>query len=239
MRTFLEELKQTKTFTFQKISKYTYTNSDELFDGFTPLFAFTICYMRSRRGAECGYCWLNTYRWTSLTPRQNSCYCDNPEYIIGNIVVSCVGDPIKTKPDETIYKIDFIRDYCIKSDLNNLFYRNDYYKVADTNYLYKKTIFSIYNSMDENDEISKKLVDEIFNFKYLEYSKKEWKEDEESFDLNYYGNFFQEFSGKESREKYFSCFVDILNNILNAQSQIEKKENPHIGMKKKLKFQSV
>jgi hypothetical protein len=90
--------------------------------------------------------------------------------------------------------------------------------------------------MDENDEISKKLVDEIFNFKYYEYSRKEHGE---YYDLNYYGNFFQEFSGRESRDKYFSCFIDILNNILNTQPQTETKENPHIGMKKKLKLQSV
>jgi hypothetical protein len=229
MRTLLEELKKTKTFTFQKISKYTYTNSNELFDGFTPIFTFTIYYMPFRRD-ECGYCWQNRYRWALHPPRQNSCYCDNPEYIIGNIIVSCVGEPITTKPDETIYKIDFIRDFCIKSDLDNLFYRNDYLNDSSNNYIYKKTIFSIYNSMDENDEISKNLVDEIFNFKYNEYTR---KENEESYDLNINGNFFQEFSGRESREKYFSCFIDILNNILKAKSQIEKKENPHIGIKKK------
>jgi hypothetical protein len=172
MTTFLEELKKAKTYTFQKISKYTYTNSDELFDGFTPLFTFTIYYMPFRRD-ECHYCYNKKHGLGYIQVRQNSCYCDNPEYIIGNIIVSCVGNPIKTKPDETIYKIDFMSDFCYKLDLTNLFYRNDYYKVAATNYYYKKTIFSIYNSMDENDEISKKLVDEIFNFKYYEYSRKD------------------------------------------------------------------
>jgi hypothetical protein len=236
MTTLLEELKKAKTYTFQKISKYTYNNSEELFDGFTPLFTFTIYYNQSLR-KDCSYCWQNRYRWRSnFRPRQNSCYCDNPEYIIGNIVVSCVGNPIKTKPDETIYKIDFMSDFCYKLDLNNFNLRTHYFKDSSNNYIYKKTIFSIYNSMDENDEISKKLVDEIFNFKYAEYIRKEF---EEHYDLNYYGNFFQEFSGIESREKYFSCFIDIINNILNVQSQTETKENPHIGMKKKLKFQSV
>lgn len=233
--TFLHEMQKHKTYEFEKISKYTYENAFELFDGFTPLFTFTI-YYDDVWDDECNHCFYKYHNNMKIKVPQNSCYCDNREYFIANIIVSAVGNPIKTNPHETIFKIDFISAYCLKSEMNNIFYRSNFKVIND---IHKRTIFSLYNSMDENDEISKNLVDKIFNKEYASHVERDKINEithKKHHDLHIYGNFFHEFNGKESREKYYSCFIDIIKNILQSKPQTETKENPHIGMKRKIKI---
>lgn len=250
MYTFINQMDQTKLHSFKKISQYSYNNTNIDFNGFTPIFTFTISYNPHMK--ICNYCLRNNNKYFNILEYEyycdeniyykirdvyddygDSCNCDNPIHLIGNIIVSGVGNPIKTTPDETIYKIDFQNDFCFKSELNNFFYRYDY--GINTSKLYNKTTFSVYNSMDENDEISKKIVDDIFNLKYFEFSKyvKNVDEHKLEYDLNIYGNIFQDFVGNASIEKYYLCFIDIIKNIMKSNTEIiEKKENPHIGKKK-------
>ena len=179
----------------------------------------------------------------SLYERQNLCYdCRDNKYPyddfhmyddnrpcsckpiakmkIKHIIISVIGNPVSSLPNDSIYHIDAIygvKNISPEESIDDILMRNNITEL-------EHTTFSIYNSMDEQDMPNKETIKTLFT-----YSGRPDK-----FDITY----FKTFQGAKKYDSYGLQFLNLLENYMKPASpataiQREQKANPHVGRKKK------
>jgi hypothetical protein len=205
---------------------FTYNfNIDSLnLNGFTPLMAITL-YERLNVCVNCDRCRDRKLPLDKEFIKLNnigSCKCKpDAEFYIRHIIISIVGNPINTLPLDSIYHIDAFfgrKTIKINEDINNIFLRNDITGLEHIS-------FSIYNSMDENDDTNKNKVIDLFTYKRIYYRETQFAD---KYELNY----FTKFTGLKKSDAYGLHFFSIVENYMKPSIQnTEKKICPHIAKK--------
>jgi len=149
------------------------------------------------------------------------CYCKPiAEMKIKHIIISVIGNPVSSLPNDSVYHIDAI--YGVKNippeeSIDDILLRNNITGL-------EHTTFSIYNSMDEQDMPNKETIKTLFNYSGCP----------DKFDITY----FKTFQGAKKYDIYGLQFLTLLENYMKPASpatarQREQKANPHVGRKKK------
>lgn len=164
-----------------------------------------------------GSCCLVEYDWDWDIEADNGCICEK-KYDIYSLIVSVVnGNNInQSSPLDCSYQINFIS--CTNQNLSA------FNSINSRDGSFTPQIFSVSKTMDDTGEHPyKNLLKSICKFE--SYAMQE----------AYVKSWFYTFEGTSSREKYYDAFINIVKSIVetNKSIDIEKKENPHFGRKKK------
>lgn len=185
----------------------------------SPLLVISL-YERQNSCYECKD-YKDPYDEYGMDKPKPRCYCEQiAKMKIKHIIISVIGNPVSSLPNDSIYHIDAI--YGVKNippeeSINDILMRNNITGL-------EHTTFSIYNSMDEQDMPNKETIKTLFN-----YSGRPDK-----FDITY----FNTFRGAKKYDTYGVQFLTLLDNYMKPVSpataiQREQKANPHVGRKKK------
>jgi hypothetical protein len=139
------------------------------------------------------------------------CYCNDgdftQEYDVKWTMINVLGNPITTKPHDSAYLVKVYEDRVFKNDVDIPLYNSE-------NYVW----FIVYNSLELDENMKK-------NITQCHLHEKHFKS---------FGNpKFQK--AQASLESYIDAFESIVRNVYRSKTEETKKENPHVGKKKKNK----